>query len=152
MNIKRIDLVFENCEVVSLNNDMYKNLILDDITEQRIVNCYQYKNGENETKKCSKYMSIDINKKGYEQKTNWQKITLKERLEKWNDITYINLIYEDNSEESIFVLWDEEDEYNNDYQKVIRLDKEMIRVTIEKKKSKKYKKIQISTNFINEML
>ena len=82
MNIKRIDLVFENCEVVSLNNDMFKHLMFDDIVEQKIVNCFQFKNGENQTQKCCKYMSIDINKKGYEQKMNWQDITLEERLKK----------------------------------------------------------------------
>lgn len=82
MNIKRIDLVFENCEVASLNNDMFKDLIFDDIVEQKIVNCYHFENGENEVQKCCKYMSIDINKKGYEQKMNWQDITLEERLKK----------------------------------------------------------------------
>lgn len=132
MKIKRIDLVFENCEVASLNKDMFKYLIFEEITEQRIVNCYQYENGENEIRKCCKYMSVDINKKGYEQKMDWQDITLQRRLEIGNDITYIDLIYEDNSEERIFVLWNEEDDYNNKYQRVLRIDEDTIRVVIEK--------------------
>ena len=130
MNIKRIDLVFENCEVVSLNNDMFKDLIFDDIVEQKIVNCYQFENGENQTQKCCKYMAIDINKKDYEQKMNWQDITLEERLKNGNDITYIDLIYEDNSEERIFVLWNEEDDFYNKYQKIYKVDEDTIMVEI----------------------
>ena len=132
MNIKRIDLVFENCEVASLNADMFKNLIFDDIVEEKIVNCYQFENGENEVRKCCKYMSIHINKKIYEQKTDWQDITLEERLKNGNDITYIDLIYEDNSEERIFVPWNEEDAFYNKYQKVYKVDEDTIRVKIEK--------------------
>ena len=136
MKIRKIDLVFENCEVASLNTDMFKHLIFEDITEQKIINCYQYENGENEVHKCCKYMSVDINKKGYEQKMNWQDITLEKRLEIGNDITYIDLIYEDNSEERIFVLWNEEDVCDNEYQKVLRIDEETIRVVIEKENKK----------------
>lgn len=131
MNIKRVDLVFENCEVISLSNDMFKALILDDIVEQKIVNCYQYENGENQLNKCCKYMSIDINKKGYEQKMEWEGITLEERLKRGNDITYIDLIYEDNSEERIYVIWNEENDFNNKYQRVFRIDEDTISVVIE---------------------
>lgn len=131
MNIKRVDLVFENCEVISLSNDMFKALIFDDIVEQKIVNCYQYENGENQLNKCCKYMSIDINKKGYEQKMEWEGITLEERLKRGNDITYIDLIYEDNSEERIDVIWNEENDFNNKYQRVFRIDEDTISVVIE---------------------
>lgn len=131
MNIKRVDLVFENCEVISLSNDMFKALIFDDIVEQKIVNCYQYENGENQLNKCCKYMSIDINKKGYEQKMEWEGITLEERLKRGNDITYIDLIYEDNSEERIYVIWNEENDFNNKYQRVFRIDEDTISVVIE---------------------
>lgn len=131
MNVKRVDLVFENCEVISLSNDMFKALIFDDIVEQKTVNCYQYENGENQSNKCCKYMTIDINQKGYEQKMEWEGITLEERLKRGNDITYINLIYKDNSEERIYVIWNEENDFNNKYQRVFRIDEDTISVVIE---------------------
>lgn len=133
MNVKQIDIVFENCEVISLNNDMFKYLILRNISEQRLVNCYQYENGENEINKCCEYMSIDINRKGYEQKTSWENMTLEERLKIASDITCIYLIYEDNSEERIFVPWNEENDYNNKYQRVYRIDEDTIEIVIEKR-------------------
>lgn len=131
MKIKRIDIVFENCEVVSLNNDMFKYLIIKGITEERIINCYQYENGETQINKCCEYMSIDINKKGYEQRIIWQDMTLKERLQIGNDITSICLIYEDDTEEQILVPWNDENEYSNKYQKLLQIDEDNIRVVIE---------------------
>lgn len=133
MNVKQIDIVFENCEVISLNNGMFKYLMLRNISEQRLVNCYQYENGENEINKCCEYMSIDINRKGYKQKMSWENMTLEERLKIASDITCIYLIYEDNSEERIFVLWNEEDDYNNKYQRVYRIDEDTIEIVIEKR-------------------
>ena len=130
MNVKRIEIEFENCEVISLNTNMFKNLIFDEIYEQKIVNCYQYKNGENSVTKCCKYMSVEINKKGYEQRMEWQDITLKERLRISNDIVSIILIYEDESEEEIYMAWNEDDEYENKYQNVIEIDENIIKVLI----------------------
>lgn len=132
MNIKRVDLVFENCEVVSLNNDMFKYLIIRGITEQKTINCYQYEDGENQVNKCCEYMSIDINKKGYKQKMNWQDITLITRLMLCNDITSICLIYEDDTEEEILVSWNKDNECSNKYQKILQVDEENIRIVIER--------------------
>lgn len=132
MNIKRVDLVFENCEVVTLMPNMFKSLIITGITEQKTINCYQYEDGENQVNQCCEYMSIDINKKGCEQETNWQDTTLITRLMQCNDITSIYLIYEDDTEEQILVPWDEDNEYINKYQKILQLDEENIRIVIER--------------------
>lgn len=132
MNIKRVDLVFENCEVVTLMPNMFKSLIITGITEQKTINCYQYEDGENQVNQCCEYMSIDINKKGYEQETNWQDTTLITRLMQCNDITSIYLIYEDDTEEQILVPWDEDNEYINKYQRILQLDEENIRIVIER--------------------
>lgn len=132
MNIKRVDLVFENCEVVTLMPNMFKSLIITGITEQKTINCYQYEDGENQVNQCCEYMSIDINKKGYEQETNWQDTMLITRLMQCNDITSIYLIYEDDTEEQILVPWDEDNEYINKYQRILQLDEENIRIVIER--------------------
>lgn len=132
MKIKKVDLVFENCEAVTLMPNMFKSLIITGITEQKTINCYQYENGENQVNKCCEYMSIDINKKGYKQKMDWQDMKLITRLMLYNDITSLCLIYEDDTEEQILVPWNEENEYSNKYQKILQVDEENIRIVIER--------------------
>jgi hypothetical protein len=44
--IKYIDLVYENCEVHRLTPKMFGICIIEKVTKDYLVNCYQYKDGE----------------------------------------------------------------------------------------------------------
>lgn len=115
--IKRIDIVFENCEVVELYPDMFTFLICEEINKSYLINCYQYRKGEFIESLLCKYFSIIVNKKGLNQKTKMGKqhtnTYLKDRL-KWKDITHIDIIFK-NRNEYIGVPWSGT-EYKNELQ------------------------------------
>jgi len=90
--IQSIDLVFENCEVAKLLPNMFDSLVIEGITENYLINCYQYKNGEvRKNLRCKEFM-ISINKKGLAQKMD-NEYTLNERLDRYKDLTHIDLIF-----------------------------------------------------------
>ena len=109
---------------------MFKYLIIEGITINKRINCYQYENGEMEEYKRCNYFSIEINILGLSQQC-W--ITnLKERLQSC-DITSIIIIYDD-YEEEIYVQWAEENEYFNKYQHN-EINDENATIIIEKKEN-----------------
>lgn len=42
MKVKEIELCFENLEVCKLKPNMFKCLVIDKITEKKLINCFQY--------------------------------------------------------------------------------------------------------------
>ena len=42
MKVKEIELCFENLEVYKLKPSMFKYLVIDKITEKKLINCFQY--------------------------------------------------------------------------------------------------------------
>lgn len=42
MKVKEIKLCFENLEVCKLKPNMFKYLVIDNITEKKLINCFQY--------------------------------------------------------------------------------------------------------------
>lgn len=109
MKIFKIDLVFENCEVISI--DVYEHetsFNASNIVEN--IHCH----GQDEYRmKVADMVQVCV---GYSSLSLKSQIgtTLQEKLSH-NDITSIVLIYEDKSEEQIYVPWDE-DQQNSDFE------------------------------------
>ena len=118
--IKQLDIVFENCESCTLMPDMIYMCALDKIYKNIGINCFQYRNGEiYDEIFCDQFMLV-INQKGLQQKSGFGDFrnddTLEERLINRN-ITHINLIYDDNTNDYISVhLEDDNNEYTNKLQ------------------------------------
>lgn len=118
--IKQLDIVFENCESCTLTPDMIYMCALDKIYKNIGINCFQYRNGEiYDEIFCDQFMLV-INQKGLQQKSGFGDFrnddTLEERL-KYRDITHIDLIYDDNTNDYISVHWgDDNNEYTNKLQ------------------------------------
>ena len=116
--IKRIDIVFENCEVAELEPSMFTSFLCESITKSYLINCYQYRKGEIIEEISCDYFSIFINKKGLKQKTKmgtFIRDILKNRI-KNNDITHVDIMFE-NSNKYISVPWNGGTNYKNDLQK-----------------------------------
>ena len=112
--IKQLDIVFENCESCTLTPDMIYMCTLDRIYNNIGINCFQYRNGEiYDEIFCDQFMLV-INQKGLQQKSGFGDFrnddTLEERL-KYRDITHIDLIYDDDTNDYISVHWEDD---NND--------------------------------------
>lgn len=114
MKIKSIHICFENCELVELLPSMFKNLIIEEITRNKTINCYQYEDGEAQDMTICRLFTIELNEKGLD-KQCWN-TKLRDRL-KGNDIVGIDLNYENGTKEEIYVPWNEENEFINKYQK-----------------------------------
>lgn len=118
--IKQLDIVFENCEVCTLTPDMIYMCILDRIYNNIGINCFQYENGEiYDEIFCDQFM-LAINQKGLQQKSGFGDLKDNEVLEnrlKYRDITHIDLIYDDGTNDYIGVHWlDDKNEYTNKLQ------------------------------------
>ena len=113
--IRKIELIFENCEIIRLKPNMFKYLFLKGISTDKRINCFQYKNGETQDCKQCKYFHIEINEEGKKVESNLSKKPLNERIVS-KDIVGISLYYINNEEETIYVPWNEDDEYTNKYQ------------------------------------
>ena len=130
--IKKITLVFENCETCELDTSMFDRLAIYGITET-IKAFLPYKSTH-------KYYSCDdlilgINEKGLKQNTDcygndYQ--PLEDRLKTCKDITAVDITYEDNTKQVIYVLWNDENDYENKYQTIHQWSNDYITVRIGK--------------------
>ena len=117
--IERIDVVFENCEVYSLTPDMIVSCGFNHIYKNIGINYFQYEDGEvfNEYN-CQEFFLI-INRKGEQARGSSilsdEKVTFKERIQKGKDITHVDIMYEDGSNQYIQLPWGSISEYTNDY-------------------------------------
>ena len=114
--IRYIELVFENCEVAKLEPKMFKYCRLYGITNIIDINCYQYEEGEYEKHNTCDMFSIEILPEGLQQILSMEEISLKERLEKYSDITSVWVVYENGEEVSYYVPWPDDEDYTNTYQ------------------------------------
>lgn len=115
--LEKIDLIFENCDCVTLIPDMFKYLSIEGIMTDILVNCYQYENGELEKIKSCNYFSITINEQGLKTKVSYEDTSLRNRLLAGNDITSICLYFDNKKKMEIYVPWNEKNEWINSYQK-----------------------------------
>ena len=133
--VLKIQLVFENLEVIELYSDMFKCLSIYGLKINKNINCYQYRAGETQDMKVCEYFHIQINEKGMRQLGYMEKDKpLKDRVRDC-DITCITLIDENYNEENIYVPWNEEDEFTNKYQKNA-YNEDNIKITIEERNDK----------------
>lgn len=117
-NIKNIEIVFENCECVQIDEKDIIYIILKDInSEIRRVACNSISKI-----KFSDYIGILVSKNAKIKYTcgfQDEDYNAKDRLIGSDDITWIYMNYDDGSEESYCVDWEDgENEYINKNQKI----------------------------------
>lgn len=108
--IKEIVLLYENCDGHTLTPDMFERLMIDGITRSYWINSFQYKNGEvNEFINCANFEITIIKDTA---KSFMGERSIKQRLTNYKDITHIDLLFEDGTNEYITVPWEGEYEEN----------------------------------------
>jgi len=120
--IKQIDIIFENCEICTLTPSMIEMCVISHICEDIGINCFQYKKGEVHKNKCCERLMLSINQKGLKEYPSFgdykdEKYNLEDRI-KYNDITHIDILYEDNISDCISVPWQGKD--NNEYVNILQ--------------------------------
>ena len=116
--IKTIDIVFENCEVYSLTPKMIDMCVVNDVKRNIGVNVFQYEDGEIYESLSCKEVLLSINRKGLTTIGNWDDKTLLEDRIANKDITHLDIIYEDGSDDYISVPWMDKD--GNEYINVLQ--------------------------------
>jgi hypothetical protein len=135
--IKRVDIVFENCEFCRLLPHMFKGLAICNVTKSYWINCFQYEKGEVNTHSNCHNFFITIKPSRLKTKTEMGGITdtsLKKRLLSCNDITHVQIYFEDGTNEYIGVPWEGE-HYTNELQKV-EIDGKSLTIEISNRKEK----------------
>lgn len=115
--IKTIDIVFENCEVYSLTPKMIDMCVVNDVKRNIGVNVFQYEDGEVYDSLTCEELLLSINQKGLIKTNDCEQEFLEDRI-KGNDITHIDIIYENGENDYIGVPWKDKDgnEYINSLQ------------------------------------
>lgn len=113
--VKSIELVLENCECIRFLPEQIGRFRCSNITvdvARAAVNCI-------EKQKTCEWMCIELLADA-DQKYNSlgaeSEFTAFARLEKFKDIAVVNIIYEDESIDSVFVPWNDDSEEINVYQ------------------------------------
>jgi hypothetical protein len=120
--IDRIDIVFENCEVIQVPMSDVRFIWLGDIKERLFINniCYRKNDGFELDKSATQAKLIIKNKPEYE------------RVNKYSDITHIDFMRNNKSVSYIGIKWLGESEYHNVGQEVeIVKDEIFININIE---------------------
>jgi len=117
-DVKSIILGLENCENIEIESKYIGLFLIKDI--HQIV-------GRIACNSISKYdevgtVAVEIYKESnlkeyYPFGSNCDRVNIFERLNKFKDITSISLVYDDDSKEDYWVVFNEEDDQENDYQK-----------------------------------
>lgn len=129
--VKYIDIVFENCEVAKVPVDAIYVVMRNIVEDIAICNG----DGTFLITKTAKLTLITISKKKIKEiKTNFD-YDLIERITKYNDITSIYFVPEEDNESElgVYVDWDYSNEFNNNYQSCEE-DDDYIRISIGKDK------------------
>lgn len=150
--IKAIELIFENVEGLYLKPNVIKSLIIDDVNQK--FSFINNSNRDNKTKmrvstvakdifiKFDKKQLMDINNHNVTHMHQSDEITLankkaikehmvlvKQHIMDFRDIVAIQVIYEDQTQETIDVHWDDRSDYVN-YYAIATEDDEFIELTI----------------------
>ena len=110
-NIEAIEFVFENCECLTVDSKYIGDLLIEGFeTKVRRFGV----NAIREYTSCER-IDLIIYKDGNTTSESYgDKYKVFDRILSWNDITSIYLKYEDNTEQEIFVPWDDENDcYSN---------------------------------------
>jgi len=119
--IDKIDIVFENCEVISVPMSDVRFIWLDGITEGLFINNIYYRKNDFELNKRATQAKLIIkNKPEYK------------RVKQYSDITHFDFMQNNKSISYIGVKWLGESDYHNDGQEVeIVKDEIFININIE---------------------
>lgn len=143
--LKKLELIFENCDIYTLDPSMIEKLSIRGISDGIDINCYQYTHGETqETKTCSSLV-LSINEKGSNSSNSYFNTIFKERKQCLgdrifeNDITSIKLHFTNGETRQIYIPWNGDNDFSNAYQKTTKEmglthnfeDEEMIWVIID---------------------
>lgn len=143
--LEKLELIFENCDIYTLDPSMIEKLSIKGISDGIDINCYQYTHGETqETKTCSSLV-LSINEKGSNSSNSYLNTIFKERKQCLgdrifeNDITSIKLYFANGETCQIYIPWNGDNDFSNAYQKTTKEvglthnfeDEEMIRVIID---------------------
>ncbi|MCQ9301403.1 hypothetical protein NQ043_09715 [Staphylococcus hyicus] len=136
--IIEIELITENCEEIHLNiKDVYF-FRLNKISKQLIFCDYNVDKGEvNESLICNDFEVWISNPKSipYNDAKN-RKITIYDRLLEFQDISIVNLKFDDGTYEGFYLEYDEDHQENNKLQ-THEYDGEMIKVVVSRDRSAK---------------
>lgn len=117
--VKAISFGFENCESVEIPIEYVYTFNVNGITKSRSY--YPHGQGLHEYTVANKlYVSFKKSFEEYKGETTCG-IPSKERLEKYNDICWFDIIYDDGTSDSYQVAWsnsEEDNQYSNKGQKV----------------------------------
>ena len=116
--VKAISFGFENCESVEIPIEYVYTFNVSDITKSRSY--YPHGQGLHEYTVTNKlYVSFQKSFSEYKETTSFG-TPVKERLEKYNDICWFDIVYDDGTVDTYQVAWsnEEEDQYSNSGQKV----------------------------------
>lgn len=122
MEIKQIQLVFENCESIEIDRKYIGDLKIDNIKESI---CRVASNSISSFKTCKVFL-LSVNHLAD------TKQSIK-RLLQYNDITSVIVLFEDGSKDSFRVKWNYDDSQYNRYQETYRNKYGDIFVVISKK-------------------
>ena len=118
-------LFFENLESVFIRPCNIASFLIDNIVERKVKSWYSDTVSSNKIASAT----IVLNNSANEQLQNGS--TVFERLAKYNDITIIDLKYDDGSTEEIYVEWGD-GEYSNEYQTYTIAEQGYFVITINK--------------------
>lgn len=135
MEIKQLKLIFENCETITIDRKYIGALDIDNIKKSISRNAC---NSISSNLSCDSFV-ISINRKlPIEKLSSWTIGDVLEernpliRIQQYNDITGIEVIYENDTSEYIFIQWGGDSDYSNEYQKVYVNDFEDVFIVIDK--------------------
>lgn len=126
--LKNVEIVLENCEVITIPAEDFEYLSIKDVKES----CYIHSSNFS-VNRISEYIYMAI-KESANILANYPSMTTKEqtqlpfdRLLNFADITQIHFKFEDeNKSYFVYTEWHDEDEYSNRFQKSRLLDGELI--------------------------
>lgn len=115
MEFKKVELYLENCELITIERKYLGHIYMSNFTESisRHDKSLIHSTVVNE-------FAIEIHR-SLDETTKKQGLfgeyTPLQRLNKWNDITQIEIFYEDGTSRHFYAHWHDDDQYNNRYQK-----------------------------------
>lgn len=139
MKVKEIVLVLENCEYINIPTKHLANIIIEDIdisVRRTAINSI-----DKQMSAKSIYLEIIkpeiIKTLGLFGEYDEESLSCSKRLIQHEDITSVEVVYDDDSKEEYFVDWDWDNEYINSYQDTQLAKNRNLHVLINRKKKLK---------------
>lgn len=122
--VKSVELILENCEVIEIKREHIGVFHVLDIKKSISRDAINSINDYLEAEEIFIQISSKANNpSSYVEDLHDGEITPFDRLMRYADITALNIKYQDDSEEYIFVKWGGDSDYTNEYQSVATNEK-----------------------------